>query len=443
MSHIGAAISRQPALVYARYNEANKGQQQVFDRLSDYITTTIPPGLTFRSFLLTGAAGCGKTWTIAQVTEAATQAGYAVTILATTNKAARLLRRQAAHVECEIAQKAFATATTVDRYLYRKRPVHITDLATGVEQRGLGIAADRPIARLRFAAAGSAVNDAALVIVDEVSMLSPRDAALLQERCPKLILVGDAHQLPPVGPPPWLEHQVPDAALTEIVRQAKGSGIAQLGQAIRLTGPGAADGALDHYAPEVIPLNPQERGALLRGGLSDIDMVLAHTNKTCGMMNLACVTARFPGWYPGDAPPVGSQLYAHESYAPMGHLLVPKASSLEVVEILEEITGDFSGWLLRLRNLTDGSEVDVPCLGATFEGLAYQKAARALGQIMTGMAEIGYGYALTVHKSQGSEWPTVLVIDDYAIARGTTPHSRWLYTAVTRAKSTLLLGRRQ
>ena len=42
-----------------------------------------------------------------------------------------------------------------------------------------------------------------------------------------------------------------------------------------------------------------------------------------------------------------------------------------------------------------------------------------------------YGYALTVHKSQGSQWNHVAVIDESGAFR--SDRWRWLYTAVTRA----------
>lgn len=45
------------------------------------------------------------------------------------------------------------------------------------------------------------------------------------------------------------------------------------------------------------------------------------------------------------------------------------------------------------------------------------------------LAELDYAYALTVHKAQGSQWPSVLVLRD-----GWRDDPRWLYTAVTRAQ---------
>ena len=54
--------------------------------------------------------------------------------------------------------------------------------------------------------------------------------------------------------------------------------------------------------------------------------------------------------------------------------------------------------------------------------------------------EFTYGYAITTHKSQGSEWDKVLVIEE-KFPYDKEEHARWLYTAVTRASSRLVLIR--
>lgn len=50
--------------------------------------------------------------------------------------------------------------------------------------------------------------------------------------------------------------------------------------------------------------------------------------------------------------------------------------------------------------------------------------------------QFDYGYCITCHKSQGSEYNNVLVIEEVLRA---TDHARWLYTAVTRASQKLTL----
>ena len=54
-------------------------------------------------------------------------------------------------------------------------------------------------------------------------------------------------------------------------------------------------------------------------------------------------------------------------------------------------------------------------------------------QVRREFDEFDYGYALTVHKAQGSQWGNVLLVDESGCFRDTS--KRWLYTAVTRATS--------
>ena len=54
--------------------------------------------------------------------------------------------------------------------------------------------------------------------------------------------------------------------------------------------------------------------------------------------------------------------------------------------------------------------------------------------------EFTYGYAITCHRAQGSEWDKVLVIEE-KFPFGKEEHARWLYTAVTRCSDKLVLVR--
>jgi UvrD-like helicase C-terminal domain len=153
------------------------------------------------------------------------------------------------------------------------------------------------------------------------------------------------------------------------------------------------------------------------------------------------VQERFPGWQPGDPPPVGSHLYAHEAFVRDNEVVVGKACGMEVMAVLGPAQGSYPGWLLRLRNLDeDGEPVEVPCLAAAFGDLAWMRAAHERGAVEHGMAVLGFAYALTVHKSQGSEFGSVLLVDDYA-RKSAPDYRRWLYTGVTRAKNMLVYAR--
>jgi len=56
------------------------------------------------------------------------------------------------------------------------------------------------------------------------------------------------------------------------------------------------------------------------------------------------------------------------------------------------------------------------------------------------MVEATFGYAITCHKSQGSQWDKVLVWDDGFGKKTRQESSRWLYTAITRAAERLVIA---
>ena len=72
--------------------------------------------------------------------------------------------------------------------------------------------------------------------------------------------------------------------------------------------------------------------------------------------------------------------------------------------------------------------------------LSYQlgKLRPRIGDIVP--KEFAYGYALTCHKAQGSQWDKVLVLEE-AFPFDKVEHARWLYTAATRAVDKLVIVR--
>jgi len=57
---------------------------------------------------------------------------------------------------------------------------------------------------------------------------------------------------------------------------------------------------------------------------------------------------------------------------------------------------------------------------------------------LRGLIETSWGYAITCHKAQGSQWENVVVYDD-GLSRTPEDRARWLYTAITRAERGLVL----
>jgi exodeoxyribonuclease-5 len=86
------------------------------------------------------------------------------------------------------------------------------------------------------------------------------------------------------------------------------------------------------------------------------------------------------------------------------------------------------------RELTDLQFYNYHCLLAYNDNLIEEPR-----EFRRELFECDYAYAITVHKSQGSEWNSVLVADDGMMKNKREFRRRWLYTAVTRAKSKLLI----
>jgi exodeoxyribonuclease-5 len=83
----------------------------------------------------------------------------------------------------------------------------------------------------------------------------------------------------------------------------------------------------------------------------------------------------------------------------------------------------------------DGKQEYIMCHRAPFlgEDVDYE--------VMSDAEFFDYGYCLTVHKSQGSEWPSVLLVDESKGIRSQTQRRQWLYTGITRASERLTIVR--
>ena len=64
--------------------------------------------------------------------------------------------------------------------------------------------------------------------------------------------------------------------------------------------------------------------------------------------------------------------------------------------------------------------------------------ARREWQARRGLIETNWGYAVTVHKSEGSQWENVVIFDD-GYGRSAGDRRRWLYTSITRAEKGLVI----
>jgi exodeoxyribonuclease-5 len=341
-------------------------------------------------FRLFGFAGTGKTTLARHLAE---HVDGEVVFGAFTGKAAHVLRQKG----CEGAQ-------TIHSLIYR--PATTEDEDEPDEGPQFTIRRDAP------------AGDAALIIIDECSMVDEdlgRD--LLSFGAPVLVL-GDPAQLPPVKGGGYFTDAEPDVMLTEVHRQAADNPIIQLSMQIR---EGEIPELGQHGAAEIVSrrdLDPER--------VMTADQVLVGTNRTRQRYN---ERLRERLGFDGDEPWVGERLVCLRNNKQKGLL----NGGMWTVKSRH---GKKRG-MLRLDLLPeDGGRVArVGVLPEFFRG----QAADIPWPKRRSSDEFDFGYALTVHKAQGSQWDDVVLFDEsYAFRED---RLKWLYTGVTRAAERLTVVR--
>lgn len=370
-------------------------------------------------FRLFGYAGTGKT-TLAQ--EIAANAGGRVMFAAYTGKAANVLRERG----CD-------EATTIHRLIYLpsdRSKVHLRTLQQDLAKVPEGNTEKRNelLARIREEEQrlqqpafslnpDSEIRAASLVIIDECSMVDQRlGEDLLSFDVPVLVL-GDPAQLPPVRGAGFFTSQKPDYTLTEIHRQARDNPIIDLATRIRTGSPIQAG----RYGESAVLDDRPDPDQVLRA-----DQVLVGRNKTRRQCNTKM--RRLLG-YGESLPEPGDKLVCLRNNHELGLLngtlwSVRQAAALDDDKVMLGLVDD------------QGTEVSTTAHAHHFQGrdedLPYWMKKEA--------EEFDYGYALTTHKAQGSQWDDVLVFDE---SRCFGSNARnWLYTAVTRAAERVTIVRR-
>jgi exodeoxyribonuclease-5 len=387
-------------------------QERAVRRVMDWWSTTPHRSTEHQVFRLFGPAGTGKTtlakYIAAQVREATIKFGDGfgdVVFAAYTGKAAHVLRRKG----CEGARTLHSL-------------IYVPTTGCDFSRDGASIDAEHThtpdCTRVRFVLRepdDCELTDAALLIVDECSMVGPALADdLLSFGCPVLVL-GDPAQLPPVGGEGALTNTAPDVLLEEIHRQALDNPVLELATRVRLYG---ASEAAAHK-------RQLDASWLLRA-----DQVLVGRNATRWQ---AVEWIRAQQGFPPGYPVPGDRIMVLTNN---GGLSVFNGQQFAVIELLQQ-----HGRHLVLRVLDeDGMPRTLPVDTAGFLGLAAELEAKKRRAGYSDVAFATFAQAITVHKSQGSEWGNVLVMDESYIFNGTRrgepDHSgRWLYTAITRASN--------
>jgi exodeoxyribonuclease-5 len=281
----------------------------------------------------------------------------------------------------------------------------------------------------------SEVRDTSLVVLDEVSMVGPEMAADLISFGKPILVIGDPGQLPPVKSSRRDPHkeaagaftqQEPDTMLTEIHRQAAESAVIRLATMARQGLP-IPYGRHDEFVWKM-PFRDVSAADLLNGG-----QVICGRNATRFNLNNAM---RKAAGFNGSALPTGpgEKIICLKNDNAAGLLngmflqlddISPAGEDRFRASITSE-DGDFLGRMM----VYTGHFLD-------HEKLDRQRHDRDWS-IKKRLVEATYGWTITAHKSQGSQWPNVIIVDD-KWGKTWVDRARWLYTAITRAEEGLVI----
>lgn len=365
-----------------------------------------------------GYAGTGKTTLVKFIIDALDVSKDKVAYVSYTGKAAEVLRK-----------KGNPNAMTLHRLLYDSFP-----------RQGGG-----------FIRVPKKYLGYTIIVVDEISMVPKSMIDMLLAHKVFVIFLGDPFQLPMIDKNQshdLLEH--PHVFLDQIMRQAAESEIIQLTMKIR------NEETIDYGNGNEVMVVPKP--SLVTGHLTWADQVICGTNSTRIALNNQM--RELLGY--GGTPQDGERMICLRNYwddvSDSGDGVLVNGSTGVIHNPFESFVDAPRYVKMRNHRMETIQGIFVSDDGQTFSDVPMDKymietgepcldwrESYALGRLKMKIGDIvprqfAYGYAITCHKSQGSEFDKVLVIEE-TFPFEKKEHARWLYTACTRASEKLVLIR--
>lgn len=266
-----------------------------------------------------------------------------------------------------------------------------------------------------------------LLILDECSMINfEMGNDLLSFNVPILVL-GDPGQLPPVEGAGFFTSTDPDFFLTEIHRQAEDSPILNLATRARKG---------EDLPPSTKTFNGSTvtittSSPILKTLLS-VDQVICGTNRTRVKINTLFRQAK---QFTSPLPQLDDKLICLKNNWDVTDMCNGAMWRVVSIEPLSEKHSPPNRLAMSLQNWDDpeASWVNVVTHKCFFDSTV----AAPEGRDWKGLTHFTFGYCITCHKSQGSEWDSIFVYNE---SKSFREHSaKWLYTAITRAARNLII----
>jgi exodeoxyribonuclease-5 len=375
-----------------------------------------------KPLVLVGPAGSGKTTIMRWVANTFRKNGWSIKFLAPTGKAA-----------ARISEVVGDDASTIHAALYGKFTNNGKTLIFGDPHL--------------LCDAGT------LLVCDEASMVDGKIAAEMLQWLPPnalLLYVGDREQLPPVNGTWGADLLNPTAHLDTVHRQAAENPILALATSIRTNAAFdwsavAADQRLSCIAGSVNSVVDWCVQALDNGRDAT---AICYTNTVRQRINVGVRAAR------GFKAPieVGDLMLIRQNNKNIG-VMNGEVYTVETATFTQYHPSLPDFWDVKFRGVDRHVLIIQGLIGSlqkneffeAIKALPRKEAARVVrfpSQRILDITHVDYGYALTAHSSQGSQWKEVLLYAEPAVDRMRRDRPdegrRWLYTAVTRASEKLI-----
>ncbi|WP_017595009.1 SF1B family DNA helicase RecD2 [Nocardiopsis potens] len=358
--------------------------------------------LTGKVAVLTGGPGCGKSFTVASVITLAAVKGAKIILAAPTGRAAKRMTELTGH-----------EASTVHRLLELKPGGDAT------------YDRDNPL-------------DCDLLVVDEASMLDLLLANKLAKAVPPgahLLLVGDVDQLPSVGAGQVLrdlldaDSPVPAVRLTQVFRQAQQSGVVSNAHRINRGEPPVLRGLPDFF---LFPCEEAERAAEVT-----VDVVANRIPRRFGLDPLRDVQVLAP-MHRGPAGAGNLNTVLQAALTPHREGAPERRFGGRVFRVGDKVTQIRNNYDKGANGVFNGTLGVVTGIDQVEQELVVRTDEdEEIGYDFAELDELAHAYAVTVHRSQGSEYPAVVV--PVTTSAWMMLQRNLLYTAVTRAKRLVVL----
>ena len=358
--------------------------------------------LTSRVSVLTGGPGCGKSYTVRSVVALARARGATIVLAAPTGRAAKRLAELTGH-----------EASTIHRLLQL-----------------------RPGGEASFDA--SSPLDADLVVVDETSMVDVILANKLVKAVPPgahLLLVGDVDQLPSVGAGEVLRDlltagTLPVVRLTKIFRQAQQSGIVVNAHRINAGQPPGLTGFADFFWFSCD--DGDESAGLV------VDIVARRIPAKFGLDPRRDVQVLCP-MHRGPTGAGNLNLLLQEALTPYRDGQPERRYGGRVFRVGDKVTQLRNNYEKGAAGVFNGTVGVVTGLSAEEQTLTVlTDEDERLDYGFDELDELAHAYAVTIHRSQGSEYPAVVI--PLTMGSWIMLQRNLLYTGVTRARKLVVLA---